>query len=160
LTATRLLIHLGWIAAMFFYWLLADYGRSFARPFIALLLSMVSFHAAYWLTLRPQPGPRFWPRVTAALHQAIAWPQASDLPFVRATRAFAIANAVPFVGALTLDKEIRERVICGYQLVDEINPEQGVPPCVPIPSPRFQALALLQTIVSTLVRVLYRAGPA
>src|SRR5262249_28683396 len=90
LTVTRLLIHLGWIAAMFFYWLLADYGRSFARPFVALLLSMVLFHAAYWLTLRPQPGPGFWPRVTAALHQAVAWPQANDPPFVRATRAFAI----------------------------------------------------------------------
>jgi hypothetical protein len=140
-TATNLLVHSGWIGAMFVYWLLADYGRSFLRPVLALLLSMVVFHAAYWFALEPQAAPGFYPRVTAALHRAIARPQENDPPFVRATRAFAIANAVPFVGALTLDKEIRERVLCR---------DQPTPPCVPIPWVRFQALALLQTIFSAL----------
>jgi uncharacterized protein YjbI with pentapeptide repeats len=147
----KLLIQLTWIAAMFFYWLLADYGRSFIRPFSALLLSVVLFHTAYWLALRPQVALGFWPRITWALHQTITWPQANDEPFVRATRAFALANAVPFVGALTLDKEIKERLICGDQPVDEKKAAQlGVQPCIPIPPLRFQALALLQTIVSAL----------
>jgi hypothetical protein len=156
-TATRLLIHLSWIAAMFFYWLLADYGRSFMRPILALLLSIVLFHAAYWLTLRPQPALKFWPRITTALRQATTRPQANDPPSVRATRAFALANAVPFVGALTLDKEIK-RLICGDQPVDDEKKaaQLGVQPCVPIPPLRFQALALLQTIVSTLCVFLSR----
>jgi hypothetical protein len=180
LTTTRLLVHIGWIAMMGLYWLLADYGRSFIRPFLALLLSVVLFNAAYWLVLRPQGAPHVWPRITAAieraitrphpndpsfvrpvqtpallplvgaLEQAITWPQANDPPFVRAVRAFALANSVPFVGALTLDKEIKERLICGDQPVDAKKAlELGVPPCVPIPRLRFQALALLQTIVSS-----------
>jgi hypothetical protein len=75
----------------------------------------------------------------------------NDPPSVRAVRAFSLANAVPFVGALTLDKEIKERLICGDRPVDEKKAaDQGVPPCVPIPPLRFQALSLAQTIVSAL----------
>jgi hypothetical protein len=168
-TTPRLLVHIGWSAVEWLYWLLADYGRSFIRPLLALLLSIVLFNAAYWLLLRPQGAP--WPRATAAamaraahrndppwllplmgaLEQGITLPKANDPPFVRAVWAFSIANAVPFVGALTLDKEIiKERLICGDQPVDERKAvELGVPPCVPIPPLRFQALALLQTIVSS-----------
>ena len=136
-TTTSLVVLCAWIAVMWFYSLLADYGRSFIRPLFALVLSIVLFNAAYLFVLRPQVAPDVWPRVTAAIKQAITWPQANDPPFVRATRAFAVANAVPFVGALTLDKEVKERLICGDQ------------PCVPIPPLRFQALALLQTIFSS-----------
>jgi len=151
LTASRLLIHLGWISVMFVYWLLADYGRSILRPAVALILSAVLFHAAYWFTLRPQSTPNLWPRITAAMSHAITWPAPNDTPFVRAIRAFSLANAIPFIGALTLDKEIKERLICGDLPVDEKKAaDQGVPPCVPIPSLRFQMLALLQTIISAL----------
>jgi uncharacterized protein YjbI with pentapeptide repeats len=150
-TATRLLIHLGWVGVMFFYWLLADYGRSLVRPFTALALSVVLFHAAYWLILRPQPTPNLWPSITAAISQAVTPPAANDAPFVRAVRAFSVANAVPFVGALTLDREVKERLICVDRPVDEKkDADQGVPACVPIPPVRFQALALLQTIFSAL----------
>ena len=102
----------------------------------------------YLLVLRPQGAPDVWPRVTAAMKQAITWPQANDPPFARAARAFALANAVPC--ALTLDKEVKERLICGDQPVDESkSAARGVPPRVPIPPLRFWALALLQTIVSS-----------
>jgi hypothetical protein len=143
--------HLGWVGVMFFYWLLADYGRSFLRPFTALLLSILLFHAAYWLILQPRPAPNLWPSISAALSHAVTLPAANDPPFVRAARAFSLANAVPFVGALTLDREVKERLICGDRPVDEKKAaDQGLPLCIPIPPLRFQALALLQTIVSTL----------
>jgi hypothetical protein len=96
-------------------------------------------------------APALWPRVTAAAEHAIAWPQADDPPFVRAARAFALANAVPLIGASTLDKDVRDRLICGDRPVDEKRAaEQGTAPCIPIPPLSFQALAMLQTIVSAL----------
>jgi hypothetical protein len=110
------------------YWLLADYGRSFVRPLVALALGTVLFHAAYGFALHPAGS--------------------SDIRR-RATAAFTLANAVPFVGALTLDKDIKERLICGDQPADPKRAaELGVQPCLPIPPLRFQALVLLQTIVS------------
>jgi pentapeptide repeat protein len=46
----RLFVHLLWIAVIGFYWALADYGRSFARPGAWLGLSGYSFYRLYlWI---------------------------------------------------------------------------------------------------------------
>jgi hypothetical protein len=49
--------HCLWIAVMGVYWALADYGRSFVRPLIALVLSVLLFHWAYGLALVAPSDP-------------------------------------------------------------------------------------------------------
>ena len=39
------------------YSLLADYGRSFVRPLVALIASVFVFHAAYWMVLSAPNDP-------------------------------------------------------------------------------------------------------
>jgi hypothetical protein len=76
----KFVAHCLWIALMGGYWLLADYGRSIIRPLLALAVSIVVFHVAY--------------------SKVLTSPSATDeANFNRAVWAFAIANAVPFVGA-------------------------------------------------------------
>ena len=68
----RMLGHLLWIAVMFGYSLLADYGRSLMRPVVWLIASIVLFQMAYSLVLtepkKPQPG--FLPRLVSAFIDA------------------------------------------------------------------------------------------
>ena len=50
-----------------------------------------------------------------------------------------------------LKAKVRDRLICGDRPVDDKKAASlGVAPCVPIPPVSFQALAMLQTIVSAL----------
>jgi hypothetical protein len=78
------------------YWLLADYGRNFIRPLVALVASIFVFHAAYSIVLSPPPAM-------------------SETTFRNAIWAFTIANAVPFVGALSLEKELKDTILCAAQ---------------------------------------------
>jgi hypothetical protein len=119
---STVLSHCIWIAVMGVYRLLADYGRSFVRPLVALVLSIVVFHCTYSVVLT-QPS-----RVSQATFEHGLW-------------AFSIANAVPFVGALTLEKELKEIILCGA----------SSPACEPVPKVAFQLLALAQSIVSGLL---------
>ena len=78
---------------MFGYWALADYGRSFARPFAWLIASVFFFdwrYTAVLAPLMPQAGP-----LDAAKYE-------------RAVDILALTNAVPFVGPLTIDTKIKE----------------------------------------------------
>jgi hypothetical protein len=129
----RFLPHCLWIAVMFFYSLLADYGRSFVRPALALALSVLFFHWAYGAVLYAPLD---------ANKQKI---------FDRALWAFAISNAVPFVGALTLERDVKLTLLCGDAPISAEKAQQPNPAiCAPIPGRRFQLLALLQSIVSAL----------
>ncbi|MGE0564266.1 MAG: pentapeptide repeat-containing protein [Pseudolabrys sp.] len=143
----RLVAHVAWIGVMFVYWLLADYGRSFLRPFLALIVSIFLFNVAYWISLGPPHPPTFWPRAAAAIQNVIVQPS-GPTEFPRAARAFALANAVPFVGALTLDKDVKAVLACRGDTTCETG-IKGNQPSV-IPPFRLQLLALVQTIVSTL----------
>lgn len=116
----RLLDHCLWIAVMGTYWLLADYGRSCARPAFALILSVFLFQASYIVMLKP-PG------------------DAVPNDFKNAVTAFSVANAVPFVGALTLEKEVKTMLICGGQLT-----------CTPVPRLGFQLVTIGQSIFSAI----------
>ncbi len=49
----RLIAHLLWIAIMGVYWALADYGRSFVRPFAWLIASVFFFYMCYSEVLAP-----------------------------------------------------------------------------------------------------------
>jgi hypothetical protein len=141
----RLGVHLAWIGVMACYWLLADYGRSFLRPLAALVLGIFLFQAGYWYALGPNLPAAFWPRAGAALVRVV---QRADTPFARAARAVALANAVPFLGALALDKEAKDTLVCGNHS-DEAA-KAGTPSCGSIPPLRYQALALSQNVFSLL----------
>jgi hypothetical protein len=93
----RLLAHLLWIVVMGVYWALADYGRSFARPFAWLIASVFFF---YW-------------RYLAILTPLMAKAGAPDLDkYKQALRMLALGNTVPFVGPLTIDGEIKRFLFC------------------------------------------------
>lgn len=124
--------HCLWIVAMAGYSLLADYGRSFVRPLVALAVSV----------------PLFWWSYSVILILPIDTIKLPD--FRRATWAFAISNAVPFVGALTLERDVKLTLLCGDRPIDKEHAKPGEPVCVPIPGRRFQLLALGQSIFSAL----------
>jgi hypothetical protein len=136
--APQFVIHGLWIAVMAAYSLLADYGRSFVRPLVALAVSVPLFWWLYSTTLIA-PSKINTP---AALQRTKA--------FEDGIWAFAISNAVPFVGALTLERDVKLTLLCGDRPIDKEHAKPGEAVCVPIPGRRFQLLALGQSIFSAL----------
>jgi uncharacterized protein YjbI with pentapeptide repeats len=129
----RVYSHCFGIAVMMVYSLLADYGRAYVRPLIWLALSVPLLWWAYTAVLIPPTDPNKLP------------------DFRRATWAFAISNAVPFVGALTLERDVKLTLLCGDRPIDKEHAQaSGQPICVPIPGRRFQLLSLAQSIFSAL----------
>jgi hypothetical protein len=122
LIAWRLIAHLFWILVMLFYWALANYGRSFLLPAACLGLSVPLFHWGYAAILAP------------------FMPQAGTLDAAKYARAewmAALGNAVPFVGPLTIDAEIKKFLFC-----------PGFGPCLPIAPEYFQLLVIFQNLFS------------
>jgi hypothetical protein len=118
----KFLAHCLWIALMGGYWLLADYGRSFIRPLFALVASIFVFHASYSTMLKPVST-------------------ASETTFRRAVWAFTIANSLPFVGALTLEKEVKEMILCAGAAPDRLAAmTDNKPACLPVPTIAFQSI--------------------
>lgn len=124
--AVRLGSHLLWIGIMFLYWGLADYGRSFARPIVWwLVLSLVIFPWCYDQVLDPleqHAGPN------------------NALKYGQAIQLVARGNAVPFVGPLTIDPEIKKFLFC-----------PGFGSCLPIPPKSYQWLVVIQNVVSLIL---------
>jgi hypothetical protein len=121
----RLTTHILWITVMWLYWALADYGRSFWRPFPLLIASVLFFRWGYAAILAP------------------LMPQASTLDAAKYARAewmVALGNAVPLVGPLTIDGEIKKFLFC-----------RGFGPCLPIPPDGFQLLVIFQNLVSIIL---------
>jgi hypothetical protein len=82
----------------------------------------------------------------------------AEIDFRNAVRAYTIANAVPFIGSLTLDKDVKTTVLCGGR--DDV-PVQGSPSvCTPVqpPSRAFQLITIGQSIFSAVC--VFFAGPA
>ncbi len=129
----RLVSHAFSIIVTLGYALLADYGRSFTRPLAGLVISVFVFHWAYasLLIVPTDPG---------RLNE-----------FHRAAWAFAISNAVPFLSALTLERDVKLTLLCGDQPIDASAAQQrSAPQCIPVPSGRFQLLVLVQSTFSAL----------
>jgi uncharacterized protein YjbI with pentapeptide repeats len=127
-----LLAHCLWIAVMGIYWLLADYGRSVIRPLLVLVLSIFVFHASYSMLLT-SPST------------------SNEVNLKRAVWAFTIANAVPFVGTLTLEKEVKGLILCAAAPPEPVEMEDSTPTCAPVPTVTFQLLVLGQSIISGLL---------
>jgi uncharacterized protein YjbI with pentapeptide repeats len=133
----RVLAHCSWIAVMGVYWLLSDYGRSFIRPIVALVCSVFVSYWAYLAVLES----------VVVLESPNA---AATRDFKDAVWAYAIANAVPFVGALTLEKEVKTTLLCGGRADYRATVAGGVPSCVPISPRRFQLITIRQSIFSAI----------
>ena len=113
-----------WIFVMGLYWALANYGRSFLLPSAWLALSVFFFHWGYAAILAP------------------LIPQAATLgaaKYARAEWMVALGNAVPFVGPLTIDAEIKKFLFC---------PSGDVSCLPPIPPECFQLLVIAQNVLS------------
>lgn len=124
--SARLAVHGLWIALMGVYWALADNGRSFVRPVAWLALSVWLFHWGFGAIL------------------ARLMPQAGTLDAAKYARAewmVSLGNAVPFVGPLTIDGEIKKFLFCPGH---EVN-------CLPIPPEGFQLLVLGQNLLSIIL---------
>jgi hypothetical protein len=120
----RLISHCLWIIVMGVYWALADYGRSFARPAIALGLSR---YGSYWIYL--------W-----VLSSIMA--NASDINrYKQAIWMLALGNTVPFVGPLTIDSEIKKFLFC---------PLNNCPTPI-IPPEGYQWLVIGQNLLSIIL---------
>ena len=121
----RLIAHILWIAVMGIYWALADYGRSLVRPFVCwLVLSLIIFP---WLYGQILPVPQ----------------KASSLDtdkYEQAVQMVGRANAVPFVGPLTIDSDIKKFLFC-------LNDKD----CRPIPPKCYQLLVVGQNLVSIIL---------
>jgi hypothetical protein len=112
---------------MLLYWALANYGRSFLLPAAWLGLSVPLFHCGY-------------NKILAQL-----MPQAGTLDAAKYARAewmVALGNAMPFVGPLTIDAEIKKFLFC----------PSGDASCLPlIPPEYFQLLVVGQNLVSIIL---------
>jgi hypothetical protein len=107
------------------YWALADYGRSFVRPFLCwLVLSLIIFPWWYGQIL---PVPQKACSIDADKYE-------------QAVQMVARANAVPFVGPLTIDGEIKKFLFC-------LNDKD----CRPIPPEGYQWLVLGQSLLSIIL---------
>ena len=122
LVAVRLGGHCLWIVLMFFYWALANYGRSFGLPFGWFVASGFFFYWCYEKILAP-----FMPK---------ACPLADKYEY--AVGMFALGNAVPVIGPLTIDGDIKKLLYC----------PGGEGNCLPI---WFQFLVVWQNLLSIIL---------
>jgi hypothetical protein len=120
----RLITHLLWIAVMGVYWALADYGRSLVRPFAWLIASGFAFYYWGYLTVLEPLMPKTCPLGDRYDH---------------AVWMVAFGNAVPFVGPLTIDSNIKEFLFC---------PNKAASCLPPIPPEEFQFLVIFQNLFS------------
>jgi Pentapeptide repeats (9 copies) len=123
-TFARFIARLPWIFVMGLYWALADYGRSFLRPFAWLIASWFFFYWSYTAALMPE---------TCFLN--------AD-KFEHALRMLALGNAVPFVGPLTIDAALKKLLFCAGDVSDK---------CLPLPPEGFQLLVIAQNVVSIIL---------
>jgi hypothetical protein len=123
--ARRLIATILWSAVMVLYGALANYGRSFVRPLGWLILSVPVFYWDYGkilASLAPKSGPL------------------AD-QYDHAVRMLALGNAVPFVGPLTIDSEIKKFLFC---------PGCDAHTCA-IPPEGFQFLVIFQNLFSIIL---------
>ena len=123
--------HILWIGVMAAYWALADYGRSFLRPLFWLIASWAFFRWRYEDVFAP---------VLQKL-RAMGDLQAGQIPqYHDAIHMLALGHAVPFVGAFTVDSDIKKFLLCG-----------NARHCTLIPPPCYQGLVITQNLISILL---------
>ncbi|MGO9008406.1 MAG: pentapeptide repeat-containing protein [Beijerinckiaceae bacterium] len=117
--------HALWIIVMFGYLALASYGRSFVRPLAWLAASVFFFRWRYDAVFDTVDKSHLAPNESGKYQEAI--------------HMVAFANAVPFVGPLSIDTEIKRFLFCAGALADS---------CPSIPPPGYQWLVISQNLIS------------
>jgi hypothetical protein len=120
----RLIAHILWIGITGLYWALADYGRSFLRPFAWLIATGFFFYWRYLAVLAPIMAKLSPPDIDK---------------YKQVVRMLAVGNAVPFVGPLTIDAETKKFLLCAGDVSNK---------CLPIPPEDFQLLVIAENLVS------------
>jgi hypothetical protein len=127
-----LVAHCLWIIVMWFYWALADYGRSIARPVVVwLVLTFVAFPWLYGQILRLPPKPV---RLDAGQYE-------------QTVQMVAGANAVPFIGSRTVDADLKKALFCVEDASDR---------CIPIPPKCYQWPVVFQNVIFNHPRLFHR----
>ena len=140
LAAGQLASHALWIVVMAAYWALADYGRSFVRPLFWLVASWAFFRWRYEDVFAP---------VLQKL-RAMGDLQATQIPqYHDAIHMVALGHAVPFVGAFTVDTDIKKFLLCG-----------NASHCALIPPAGYQGLVITQNLDFDPARLLRRLSVA
>jgi uncharacterized protein YjbI with pentapeptide repeats len=121
----RLFTHWLWIGVMGLYWVLAEYGRNFFVPAIWLGLSVPFFYWRYSKVLAP------------LMHEAGS---ANAEKYNHAVWMLAFGNAVPFVGPLTVDAEVKKFLFC-----------PGFGSSLPMPPDGFQVWLVVHNVVSIIL---------
>jgi uncharacterized protein YjbI with pentapeptide repeats len=138
------------IAVMTSFWVLGNYGRSFVRPLAALIFSVFVFQSIYMAMLMPvrHSSGNFFQAGLSLVKNYAAAAVSDDSKLGNAIRALAIANAIPLVGALGLEKEVKATVLCADTRNDLHS--NRTEPCSFIPRPMLQLAMLAQSIFSGL----------
>jgi hypothetical protein len=119
-----------WLAFTAGYRTLSDYGRSFVRPAVALLISIFAFKFIYGAMLdKPSVG--------------------EINSFDRAVLEFSIANSVPFIGASLLDRDTKATMLCRGLPSNTPNMRNAVS-CPPPRPLTFLGVTIVQSVFSTL----------
>ncbi|MBK9081731.1 MAG: pentapeptide repeat-containing protein [Rhizobiales bacterium] len=145
-----LFVHWCWRRVMDLYWLFSDYGRSLIRPLLALAVTLPLFVSAFDASLAGKRAAavedaRRIPTGSPEEREAAA--QATEAEYRAATRQLAFSNAIPFVGSLSIDGEVKKFLLCGAPPVDETKLKR----CVPIAPGWYQATMIAQNVLSALL---------
>jgi hypothetical protein len=122
----RLAVHGFWIFIMFLYWALADYGRNVVVPFM------------WWLVFTFLIFPQLYAALLDRLKHEAGLANAEKYNHV--IRMLAFGNAVPFIGPLTIDADLKHFLFC-----------PGFGHCLPIPPEGFQFWVVVQNVVSIIL---------
>jgi hypothetical protein len=111
---------------MFLYWALADYGRAVVWPIV------------WWLVLSLIIFPWWYGQILEPLKQKAGPNNAGK--YEQALQMVAHGNAVPFVGPLTIDAEIKKFLFC-----------PGFGECLPLPPNSYQWAVIVQNVNSIIL---------
>lgn len=146
--------HLVWIAVMALYWAFADYGRSWVRPAVWLVVSLLAFHG-----VGSVEGIDAWllsERRAAAIERVVGDEARTAVAaqYDEAVRLYSVANSIPFVGPLTVDGDVKKFLFCGETgkgVETAAASAAKAATCVPLPPRGFQLATIGQNLLSILL---------
>ncbi|MER2605557.1 MAG: hypothetical protein ABTQ29_07000, partial [Siculibacillus sp.] len=149
-----LLGHLVWIGVMALYWAFADYGRSWVRPAVWLVVSLLAFHGGG--SIEGIDARLLSERRAAAIERVVGDEARTAVAaqYDEAVRLYSVANSIPFVGPLTVDGDVKKFLFCGETgkgVETAAASAAKAATCVPLPPRGFQLATIGQNLLSILL---------